>query len=406
METRPNVLYLSPDGLTDFLGQSQILPYVCGLTKNYAFTIVSFEKPGKFEREGSQIASLCSKSDIQWVPLTYHNKPPFVSTLFDLWVLRNRVRELHREHNFDIVHCRSYVTSLIGLWLKRKFKVKFLFDMRGFWPDERIEGGIWSKSNALQKAAYSFFKRKELEFLKNANAVISLTENAKHVIRSWNISTDIFVIPTCTDLTLFDPSKIDTAETLSLRQSLGFTKETFVLVYLGSWGTWYLTQNMLEFFSVLKARNQNAKFLILSADKIELENYPHKEDVVLRTIKRTEVPHYLSTANLAVAFVKPSFSKKASSATKIGELLAMNLPVIVNSGWGDIDILEYQGLIKIKDFSTATLELALDKALQTSLGKGTLLRMDTTNLALSNGIKLYDQVYKKILGGEPDAKVT
>jgi glycosyltransferase involved in cell wall biosynthesis len=406
METRPNVLYLSPDGLSDFLGQSQILPYVCGLSKSYAFTIVSFEKPAKFESEGSQIASLCSSSDIQWVPLTYHNKPPFFSTLFDLWVLRNRVLKLHRERNFDIVHCRSYVTSLVGLWLKRKFKVKFLFDMRGFWPDERIEGGIWSKSNVLQRAAYSFFKRKEFQFLKNANAVISLTENAKQVIRSWNVSTDIFVIPTCTDMTLFDPSKIDTAERLSLRQSLGFTKETFVLVYLGSWGTWYLTQKMLEFFSILKARNQNAKFLILSADRIELENYPHKEDVVLRTIKRTEVPHYLGTGNLAVAFVKPSFSKKASSATKIGELLAMNLPVIVNSGWGDIDILEYQGLIKIKDFSTATLEHALDKALQTSAEEGSFQRMDTTNLALSNGIKLYDHVYKKILGDQPDAKVT
>ena len=39
------VLYISYDGMTDPLGQSQVLPYLEGLAKkNYAITLISFEK--------------------------------------------------------------------------------------------------------------------------------------------------------------------------------------------------------------------------------------------------------------------------------------------------------------------------------------------------------------------------
>ena len=40
------VVFLSYDGITDPLGQSQILPYLFGISsnKNYKITIVSFEK--------------------------------------------------------------------------------------------------------------------------------------------------------------------------------------------------------------------------------------------------------------------------------------------------------------------------------------------------------------------------
>ena len=45
-----NILYISQDGLLDPLGQSQIYPYVEGLSKNYFFFICtseSFENSNK-----------------------------------------------------------------------------------------------------------------------------------------------------------------------------------------------------------------------------------------------------------------------------------------------------------------------------------------------------------------------
>ena len=62
---------------------------------------------------------------------------------------------LHREKHFQLVHCRSYISALVGLKLKQQKGVKLLFDMRGFWADERVEGKIWNLKKQ-RKYAISF----------------------------------------------------------------------------------------------------------------------------------------------------------------------------------------------------------------------------------------------------------
>ena len=43
------ILYISYDGMTDALGEGQVINYLIGLRAyNYEFDILSFEKPGKF----------------------------------------------------------------------------------------------------------------------------------------------------------------------------------------------------------------------------------------------------------------------------------------------------------------------------------------------------------------------
>lgn len=47
-----NILYISYDGMTDPLGQSQVLPYIINLNKeNYNFHLVSFEKPDRLKKK-------------------------------------------------------------------------------------------------------------------------------------------------------------------------------------------------------------------------------------------------------------------------------------------------------------------------------------------------------------------
>ena len=71
-ENKINVLYLSYDGMTDPLGQSQVIPYLQGLSNaGYSFTLVSFEKAERFEKNRTAIAALLKQSNIDWVPLPY-----------------------------------------------------------------------------------------------------------------------------------------------------------------------------------------------------------------------------------------------------------------------------------------------------------------------------------------------
>src|SRR6185369_12917858 len=59
----------------------------------------------------------------------------------------------------------------------------------------------------------------------------------------------------------------------------------------------------------------------------------------IRSVTSSEVPAYLSAADAGISFIKPCFSKLASSPTKNGEYLACGLPLILNAGIGDSDAL-------------------------------------------------------------------
>ena len=55
LKNKPKVLFIMYDGLTDPLGQSQVLSYVKHLSKNYSFDIIGFEKPDKYESQKTKL---------------------------------------------------------------------------------------------------------------------------------------------------------------------------------------------------------------------------------------------------------------------------------------------------------------------------------------------------------------
>lgn len=393
MHKELGILYLTYDGLTDPLGQSQVLPYLEGLSeKGYAITIVSFEKPGRFEIGFESINQRCNTANLDWKPLKYHKYPAIISTLLDIINLRKMIRRLQARRPFSIVHCRSYVTAIAGLWLKEKSGVKFVFDMRGFWADERVEGGLWNLRNPLYLLIYKFFKKKEKELLTKSDHIISLTENAAKEIRTWGVAAPVSVIPCCVDTALFDPNKITEHEKTSLRKELQIDKDEFVLIYLGSWGTWYLTNEILQFFEKFKLIFTRSKLLIVSFDKINLKDYSLKSDVIIASSQRSKIPIYISIASAAIFLIKPSFSKKASSATKLGELLAMNVPVITNSGWGDIAELHNRSIILLKDQVINNWDLIKQNRFTRNYC--------VENLSLEMGIEKYSRIYESLSGGD------
>ena len=80
-----HVLYLSYDGMTDPLGQSQVLPYIIGLSKvGYSFHLVSFEKPDRYNENRLTIEAICKENNIDWHPLKYTKRPPLLLSLIHI----------------------------------------------------------------------------------------------------------------------------------------------------------------------------------------------------------------------------------------------------------------------------------------------------------------------------------
>ncbi len=405
-----NVLYLSYDGLTDGLGRSQVLPYLFGLSKlGHQFTIVSFEKNVLFQKEGRTIQNIVDEAGIKWIPLKYTSSPPILSTVYDIYQLGKTVKELHHKTPFDIIHCRSYITSLVGLKMKQKHGIKFVFDMRAFYADERVDGGLWNLKNPLFKTVYNYFKRKEVEFLENADYTISLTEKGKDIIHSWknvkNQRVQVEVIPCCADLDHFHPSQVDSSRKAKLKSIFKIAQDDFVITYLGSIGTWYMLDEMLNFFRVLLEKRPNSKFLFITTDKpetilpkVEERGIP-LDRIIISPSKREEVPTFLSLANAAIFFIQPVFSKSGSSPTKHGEMLGMGLPVIANSGVGDVDkiIEDTNSGILVGEFTNEAYKkavLQIDELLKIPVS--TLQDAAQKYYSLEEGVKRYNSVYERV----------
>jgi glycosyltransferase involved in cell wall biosynthesis len=405
------ILYLSYDGMTDPLGQSQVLPYIKGLAKEgYRFSLISFEKPEKLKDNRAYIQQICDDIGIDWYPLVYTKRPPIVSTLFDIRRMKNKAYALHRQKNFSIIHCRSYLSSLVGLSMKKKFGIKFIFDMRGFWADERVDGNLWNLKNPIYKNVFNYFKNKEKAFLENADYSISLTRAGLEEIHSWkhieNNPVPISIIPCCVDLAHFDPLCIKDSEQDNYREKLDIPKDNFILTYLGSIGTWYLLDDMMRFFKTLQEYIPQAKFLFITGDASESIYTSAKklsispEFIIIRSATRIEVPILLSLSNYSIFFIKPSYSKKSSSPTKQGEIMAMGIPIICNTGVGDTDriVKKYNSGLVIENMNESDYKQAIQKIISIPPLSIEHYRKGAHDyFSLEQGNTKYTEIYNKLI---------
>ncbi len=405
------ILFISYDGLTDPLGPSQIIPYLAGLTKyGYAFTILSCDKPHLYNNKKKYVEELIKPYPIKWVSIPYHKNPPVLSSVFDFYKLKQKAKELHKKEKFDMVHTRPGLPALTGLWLKKKYGIKFLNDIRGFWADERVDGGMWNLKNPVYKKIYSFFKKKEYDCIAYADHNVCLTQNAKAEIQSWkNIpqeSIDIEVIPCSADIQLFSPENVDATLKEHFKKELYIENDDFILSYLGSIGGWYLIDEMMEFFKSLSEKIPKAKFLFIAPHRREViyntakkYNVP-QEKIIFRSADHHEVPALLSLSNFSIFFIKPCYSKISSSPTKHGEIMAMGIPVITNSGVGDVEEVtnKYNSGYVIKSFTADEYDKVIDNILSgSSFNTREIINGAKNYYNLETAVEKYSVVYKLIL---------
>lgn len=395
--------------MTDPLGQSQVIPYLIGLTqKGYSFTLISCEKEENFAKNKTLIQSILTENKIDWQPISYTKKPPVLSTVYDVNRIKRLAFKLHQQKQFKIVHCRSYIAALIGLQMKKKFQTKFIFDMRGFWADERVDGKLWNLKNPVYKTVYNFFKKKEKQFLENADYTVSLTQNAKEEMHSWkhiaNNPVKIKVIPCCADLELFDKNKVDQQKITAIKNELQIKENDFILMYLGSIGTWYMLTEMMQFFAEFKKQEPNAKFLFVTKDEHErilktADHYHVKDAIIIRPGNRNEIPALISLCDYSIFFILPSYSKRASSPTKQGEIMAMGKPVICNSQVGDTDYIinKYNAGYIVNDVYSMNFSEDVNFALIKKYNTEQIIAGAKDYFSLENGVQRYAEIYKAVL---------
>ena len=405
-----HVLFISYDGLTDPLGQSQVLPYLVGLSKSgYSISVISAEKKDKFEATNKIITEICQSAHINWLPVFYTKKPPILSTLWDMYKIYKQAIQLYSENPYQLIHCRSYLSAIVGEIIKQKKPIKLLFDIRGFWADERLDGKTWNIKNPAYNLVYRYFKSKEVTLFENSDGIISLTQNAKNEIVSNiapNVRADkITVIPCCADLDLFNKECININTQDNFRKELGIQATDTVLSYLGSVGSWYRLDEMFVFFSRLLLQKPTAKFLIISASdkgyilsEMERKGIP-KESVIITKAARKDVATILSLSTFSIFFYDNVYSIKACSPTKQGEIMSLGIPIVCNDGIGDTtEILnKYHAGFTVAHFSLTEYDSVIHQLLNAEFGTKLIQDGARKEYNLQDGIVAYKKTYDKLL---------
>ena len=382
------------------LGQSQVFQYLRKLAKDHQITLVSYEKPEDWANitERNELIDKVRQAGIRWVPLRYYKRPTAPATAYDLAVGFFVCAYLVLRHQIKIVHARSYVPSVLALSLKRLFGTRFIFDMRGFWADERVDGGQWSKDSQLYKLAKWFEQR----FLTQADVVVSLTHAGVAAMGEFPYLQEHLprfeVITTCTNLEIFHPR---------LRPETGHP-QPFTLGYVGTVGGWYLFDPALECFKVLRELRADAQLLILNRGEHDyirerLEANGISADwVELKRVAHDQVVEEMSRMDAGIFFIKPVFSKRASAATKLGEFLACGIPCLSNAGVGDMEqILQGEDVgVVLRDFNQSAQADAVQRLLEL-LGDAHIRERCVATarryFSLDDGVESYNRIYQSLV---------
>lgn len=397
--TKPGVLYISYDGMLEPLGQSQVIAYLEHLVSEARVHILSFEKPADRADDAkvAAIADRLARAGIAWHPLTYHKAPSVPATLYDIACGMAVAIWLCARHRLGLVHARSYPPALIGWVTKLLLGTRLLFDMRGLWADERTDGGLWPQGGRL----YRVVKRIEKTLLLGADHIVTLTEASRKDIEGFPYMraqphAPLTVITTCADLERFRPGQ-------------GPGPDVFTLGYLGSLGTWYLFDEVLKAFNLIRARRPEARLLIVNRnehgfirDKLA-EHGIAPELCSLRAADHREVPGQIAGMSVGAAIIKPVYSKISSAPTKLAEYLGCGVPCLGNSGVGDMaGILEGERVgVALNGFSDAELAIGVDRLLALCDEPGLAARCRDAaerHFSLSHGVAAYRAIYRTLLG--------
>ena len=279
--------------------------------------------------------------------------------------------------------------ALIAVILKLYYSQSaFIFDTRGFWPEERVEGGFWKEGSFL------FLTSKFLErlFYKRSNRVIVLTNKAKEILcRKYEFlrQDKIKVIPTCVDVNHF--------------RSKFRTKDGLNLCYSGSLGPWHQIDEIVTFFNFLSRYVIDLKlhFLVNWTSQQFLENEKKYlislNNIYIKTVSYSELPYFLDQMDFAIYFYNRPLSAAGCCPTKLGEFLSMGLPVITNRGVGDCDawIEENNVGIILDSYSNKNYENGIGKILnmtRDSLIHERCRKLALKYLSLEIGLERYKEV--------------
>ncbi|MDN5204407.1 glycosyltransferase family 4 protein [Fulvivirgaceae bacterium BMA10] len=192
---------------------------------------------------------------IHYLPVAYQNKFGFIRRIYAfikfLWLAFKKAKEIK---DVDIVYATStpLTIGLLALWIKKKFKIPFYFEVRDLWPEAPIQMGV--VRNGLLKR---LLVKLEKTIYQEADKIIALSPGIRDGIKKISPQKSVYVIPNMSDCDFFNIE----AKEKRLEKKFKVEKR-FVITYFGAIGKVNHLDYFLDFVEAAKKKHLKLSFII------------------------------------------------------------------------------------------------------------------------------------------------
>ena len=392
-----SVLYITRNGLLEPLGQSQVMAYLKGLSKDNSITLITYEKSDDwFNKDAMARAKAeCESYNIKWLPQRFRSRLKLISHALSIiqmvWLVRREVLI----SGIRLIHARSYIPAAVALVVSRLTKVPFIFDMRALWPEELIAAERLRRGSIIHRIIVVI----ERFCLAESSGIVSLTNAAVSYLKlkypAELTNKCIVVIPTCADLKRFTPKQ---------SKNIGTTFHGCIGTIMSGW---FRTDLLANWIHVIAEFDLDSNFEIITRDnpsdvRKALDSKNTLSDRLKISSRSTEaMPDALRLHDLSIMFFTSGLSKLGSAPTRLAEALGCGIPVVANGGVGDLEEIIRQNNVGV------VIEGESNEDMRNAFKTLQLLRNDPelskrcrstaeTIFSLKNGTKAYNEMYAEI----------
>lgn len=271
---------------------------------------------------------------VHYLPVRYHQRMKSLARikafLMFVWLVCKKAT-LFRKADVCYITSTPLTVGLIGLYLRRQFKIPFYFEVRDLWPEAPVQMQL-----VTSKLAQRLLYRLEKRIYRRAHALVALSPSIEQYIRRIVPQQKIHLIPNMADCRFFSQ-----AERNVYHERQFGVEGKFVVTYFGSVGR----VNHLEYLvDAARACQQkqlhDVQFLMVGegseldrikayAQRLDLGNMrfiPHQNKYGLLSVLNITDATYVSFADLPVL--------QTNSPNKFFDALAAGKLCITNTrGW-------------------------------------------------------------------------
>ena len=245
-------------------------------------------------------------------------------------ILKNKIKDFVENSDVEILHVHDIQIAKAAISVSKRFGIKYNIDLHENRPE--IMKYYKHVNSFLGKIFISplRWKKAEENFVKKANKIVVVTENAKEELLS-RVKIDqekIVVYPNTVRDDFYKNKKID--KVLEKQYS-----KNFIITYVGNTSERRGLLTVIESLKIIQKTIPNIKLLIIGKSSFDdvLKNEIKKHDVeelvdFIGWVKENEIPNYLSISKLGLSPLHRNIHHDTTYANKIFQYISFGCPVV------------------------------------------------------------------------------